>query len=425
MALHHPPLPHRRTIPATGLIILLLTVAAGCARIDPDAPLFQLIEEEGVPIAETIHGPLFDSPLFTVERMLVLTEDPARPESMLFNPRGFTMGPDGRYYVTDEGNHRIAVFDAAGQYQRSFGREGAGPGEFRMMAFQRLSGDTLSIFDYTLQRTTHYRTDGTLLATLASPGGRLASGLYRARDGTWILIGVSSDRRGTGPTITSRRAVLLEPAGRDTLAVIDVGREPDMLILVFRQLEGGGTGVSATSLPFAGSHEVTWVPGRGVLASDGNIQRLAWYDLAGGPKLVIHPGLPLRTVTAEMRQTFMDRLRADRAEREAELGRSLGPLPEYSFAENIGAWSRTTVDDAGWIWLLDTLDRELHEEGQPWLHHVISAEGRYIGTALLPATRFTIAGGRLMALVTDPETGEVRPTVFRLTPAVEGLAYPQ
>jgi len=417
----------RPPLPVLVLVLVLMLIPAlvpGCARVDPDAPSFQIIEEEGIPVAETINGPLDKAPLFTCEQVLVLREDPARPESMLFNPRSFSYGPDGSYYVGDDGNYRIAVFDSEGHFRKSIGREGGGPGEFRYMTLQCLRGDTLSIFDYTQQRTTWYRTDGTLLATMPSPNGRLTTRFDRSADGIWILEGVSSNRRSAGPSVTRRRLVMLEPAGEDTLGVVEVGREPNMLILTFQTLEGGGTAMSATSLPFAGSHDVTWVPGRGILASDGNIQRLAWYDLTGEPTLIIRPGMPDRPVTAEMRDVFLDRLRASRREREAELGRSLGPLPEYSFAEQVGFWSRTTVDDAGWIWLLDARDSALHEEGEPWLHHVISTRGEYLGTALLPATRFVIRDGRLMALITDPETGEVRPTVFRLIPAVAGLDYP-
>jgi DNA-binding beta-propeller fold protein YncE len=46
-------------------------------------------------------------------------------------PRGIAVGPEGRVYVTDTGNHRVQVFDSAGEFLLEFGRAGDGPGEFQ------------------------------------------------------------------------------------------------------------------------------------------------------------------------------------------------------------------------------------------------------------------------------------------------------
>lgn len=43
-------------------------------------------------------------------------------------PRAFVQGPDGNYYVPDVRDNRIVVFDSDGNYLRSIGRDGEGPG---------------------------------------------------------------------------------------------------------------------------------------------------------------------------------------------------------------------------------------------------------------------------------------------------------
>src|SRR5262249_17224021 len=48
----------------------------------------------------------------------------------LYGPRGIAVGPDGRVWVTDVGNHRIASYDALLQDRRFFGKRGGGAGEF-------------------------------------------------------------------------------------------------------------------------------------------------------------------------------------------------------------------------------------------------------------------------------------------------------
>jgi len=48
----------------------------------------------------------------------------------LFGPRGITIAPDGRVWVTDTGNHRVVSYDALLQNRQFFGKRGTAPGEF-------------------------------------------------------------------------------------------------------------------------------------------------------------------------------------------------------------------------------------------------------------------------------------------------------
>jgi hypothetical protein len=62
----------------------------------------------------------------------------------------------GRFYVVDYAEpSSIKVFDAAGRFERSFGREGSGPAEFRLiLGLHVLDGDTLVVFDGSSRRMT-------------------------------------------------------------------------------------------------------------------------------------------------------------------------------------------------------------------------------------------------------------------------------
>jgi YYY domain-containing protein len=48
----------------------------------------------------------------------------------LYGPRGITIAPDGRVWVTDGGNHRVVSYDALLQDRKFVGHKGSGPGEF-------------------------------------------------------------------------------------------------------------------------------------------------------------------------------------------------------------------------------------------------------------------------------------------------------
>ena len=47
------------------------------------------------------------------------------------DPRGVAIGPEGRVYVADGGNHRVQVFDSEGRFLRQWGTQGSSPGQFQ------------------------------------------------------------------------------------------------------------------------------------------------------------------------------------------------------------------------------------------------------------------------------------------------------
>lgn len=82
------------------------------------------------------------------------------------------------------------------------------------------------------------------------------------------------------------------------------------------------------------------------------------------------------------------------------------------------------IDDQGWAWLSDVWSSYEEPDEDGYTFHVISDEGRYMGTAELPDDRFNIQQGRLMCVVEDRETGAQVPTVFSIIPNPEGLICP-
>ncbi len=62
-----------------------------------------------------------------VEGFRAITPDAVFGQGTLNRPHGLTVGPDGRIYVADSGNHRIAIFDAEGNLVDSLGTFGQAP----------------------------------------------------------------------------------------------------------------------------------------------------------------------------------------------------------------------------------------------------------------------------------------------------------
>jgi len=94
-----------------GMIVLLLS---SCSRTEPGTHRFEVFDKDGVTVARTTGGPLHDGPLFEIEPLLVLRQDPSDPESLLFNPGVFLPGPEGKYFVCDRGSQRASISSVTG-----------------------------------------------------------------------------------------------------------------------------------------------------------------------------------------------------------------------------------------------------------------------------------------------------------------------
>jgi hypothetical protein len=78
-----------------------------------------------------------------------------------------TVARDGTVYVSQPQEKVIKVYSAAGRYLRSFGREGAGPGEFDRPSTLGWRGDTLWVADPAQTRISLFRPDGRFIRSIS------------------------------------------------------------------------------------------------------------------------------------------------------------------------------------------------------------------------------------------------------------------
>lgn len=92
------------------------------------------------------------------------TIQPAEGEAgELMQPQDLALTEDGTLLVSESNDAHVKVFDATGRYLRRIGRNGDGPGEFRV-AFLAARGDTLLVQDPQTARASTFRiSDGTFL----------------------------------------------------------------------------------------------------------------------------------------------------------------------------------------------------------------------------------------------------------------------
>lgn len=144
---------------------LMLLLLAGCGGA-PGGGKLARVRSETLPngaIRRLSEGPT----AWTAERPATLVEEHRfqgqdGTASELGEPRDLAVDELGRIYVADGKPASIKVFSPEGDYLRSIGREGEGPGEFRV-AFIAIRGEYLVVQDPRVARLSVFDTAGAFL----------------------------------------------------------------------------------------------------------------------------------------------------------------------------------------------------------------------------------------------------------------------
>lgn len=125
---------------ATLALSLLASAACGGPELE-FADWIEPVPREGVPIHEYAGLPYDErTEMIEVVDDLVLG-DPLNPEEVFFQPTYVDSDASGNIFVLDTGDPRIQVFDRDGNYLRTMGREGQGPGEFARPSYLVVTDD--------------------------------------------------------------------------------------------------------------------------------------------------------------------------------------------------------------------------------------------------------------------------------------------
>ena len=101
--------------------------------------------EDGVKVIQNPEEPLYGEIEFELEEDLSIGNE--EDENYLFyGVRDIQVDTDGNIYVLDSGNYRLQVFNKNGNYIRTIGKRGQGPGEFNTPRCLRLDDKTGNIY---------------------------------------------------------------------------------------------------------------------------------------------------------------------------------------------------------------------------------------------------------------------------------------
>lgn len=240
--------------------------------------------------------PVDPTPIVSIGREGVTSEEFA-------DVRGAFLLSGGRIAVGNGNPVGIRLFDASGHYLRSFGRQGAGPAEFRRLGWLGHAGDTVFVFDFGLRRITIavFDREPRLLNTLrvTATGDRdMFDVAGRLDDGHWLVRTQTSPRFDIPPGVHRLRASVGTIAPDAVGKVSWLGEFPGLAVFVNSptgRIEDAAVGVSAFSPSFlsAAAGATVWL---GDTAGDS----LAAFGANGQHRLTTHLPFPRRPLQSPL-----------------------------------------------------------------------------------------------------------------------------
>lgn len=326
--------------------------------------------------------------------MLVLGRPGAAAEQQFGKVAGAIRLRDGSVVVADGQALTLRRFDSMGVFLRAIGQRGEGPGDLRWIDWiKAIGGDSILVWDPTLQRLTAFNSQGRLLTTVIPE--RLPP-VTDPRDGARFAIGVSIiGRFADGAFLTTRRLPLgmSQETGfhADTLILGHLaGRGPPTEVgrLLYREAfvyNFPGGSISGWR-PFSRNGAVT-TDGHHVHTSDGRAFEVRTFTTSGALVRIFRIRRAPTLVTAgEIARDKASRLTSESSRFRAELERINAWLP---FPRTKPAFDALHADAQGRLWA-----RVAGDSMQAAKWEVFAPTGVWLGTVTTPAGLAVLEIGR-------------------------------
>lgn len=206
---------------------------------------------------------------------------------------------EGDVYIADSQALEVRVFDREGNYLRTIGRSGEGPGEFGALASLTWNADTLHVLDWRNARLQRFTGDGEAAGTIR----------WIPLSGSGIRFFPTPDNRIYTPGIPPRPSDG-PPLPGAAFLIYESGALVDSLALIYRD-------------------EVTPLGVECVFA-----QGVSWYMSPAGPRRIVAPaggGRILYAIASEYRIRVLDAA-GDTVREIVRDGGSLRPMPDSIWA---------------------------------------------------------------------------------------------
>ena len=121
-------------------------------------------KKDGVTVVTNPKEPIYGEDVFSLEEELSIGDAEGREEYIFSQVRGITVDEEERIYVLDLKEAHVKVFQKTGEYLKTIGRKGQGPGEMQMPIYVQItSKNEVLVNDTMTQRLSFFSLDGKYL----------------------------------------------------------------------------------------------------------------------------------------------------------------------------------------------------------------------------------------------------------------------
>lgn len=321
---------------------------------------------------------------------------------------------NGSVAVVDGSTRELRVFDAQGKFLHSFGRKGAGPGEFQGMQWTARFGDTAIVYDGNSRRISTISLIGApkLVAELPVRGDeeRGFDIAGRLRDGRWVAhaLGMPNMKLPLGVQRLTGAAGLLPSNAAASVKWI-VEDAPDLSVLIHNP-DASSKMVSVNVTPFASSLSVA-SSGSAMWIGDTAGDSLMRYDAVTAKRTTVRlPDAPVALTSAiidYVRDQQLAEARTDDARRTVTATFQSKYLPKNQpvFSELLPGFG-----DELWV------QRFVARSSEPVRYVIVSGNAAIVARAVAPPEfRVTDVGRDYVAGVYKDADGVESARVYGLT----------
>jgi hypothetical protein len=396
-----------RTIPHLLLLGILAVVSYACSEPLEFAD-WLLPVPEGTSIYEYAAVPFEarDQHIELVEDLVIGQRDDD-PDYILYRANSLQVDADGNIFVLDSGNSRVQMFDAAGEYVRTFGRRGQGPAEIGRPGGLALAGERVVVRDTANRRYGMWSRDGAHLTDVPYPSRDSPLTMQGLADGTVL---------GRVAVLDPDRSILGGPPGfrlvwfdAEMVELATIHEFPPVELPLIVRRSDGGASFARVMVPAPDPSHAATDTGE-VYASLCEEYQIYAYDAAGAMRWALRVAWQRGPISEAEIVTAIERARVNMP----DASRS-----EVDFPERRPALRRIAVDGHGHLFAFPYEEAD-DPDPDTIPVDVYSPTGAHLFSGWMPNLAWSDARGDFVYdLESDDDSGEERIIRYRIVEPFE------